>query len=75
MEYSKNFSRTFFVADAPSQIQRQVSCWPHTSFGSKGKKEEVSESLFVDLTNKFKALNFSNFLTVYNGTTTKNELS
>ena len=58
MEYSANRSRMFFVADAPSQRQRQVSCWPHTSFGSKRKKEEVSKSLFVDFTNKFKASNF-----------------
>jgi hypothetical protein len=58
MEYSANFSRTFFVADAPSKIQRQVSCWPHISFGSKEKKEKVNKSLFVNPTNKFKALNF-----------------
>ena len=45
----------FLVAVSPSQGQLQVGCWPHTSFGSNRKKEEVSISLFVDFTNKFKA--------------------
>jgi hypothetical protein len=59
MEYSANFSGMFFEADAPSQRYLQVGCWPHTSFGrSKRKKEEVSKSLFVDFTDKFKASNF-----------------
>jgi len=58
MEYSTNRSGNFFRDDAPSKRFLQVGCWPHTSFGSKGKKEEVSESLFVDFTNKFKAFNF-----------------
>jgi hypothetical protein len=58
MDYSANLPRMFLVAAAPSQGQLRVGCWPHTSFGSKRKKEEVSKSLFVDFTNKFKASNF-----------------
>ena len=58
MDYSANLTGMFLVAAAPSQRQLQVGCWPQTSFGSKRKKEEVSKSLFVNFTNKFKASNF-----------------
>ena len=58
IDYSANLPGLFLVAVSPSQGQLQVGCWPHTSSGSMRKKEEVSKSLFVDFTNKFKASNF-----------------
>jgi hypothetical protein len=72
MDFSRNGSGRFFVAGAPTKRYLQVGCWPHISFGSEEKKEKVNKSLFVNPTNKFKALNFSNSFTVYNGPTSKN---
>ncbi len=50
--YLWNILRTILESSSglthPSKGYLQVGCWPHTSFGSKGKKEEVSESLFCE---------------------------
>jgi hypothetical protein len=68
MDFSRNGSGRFFVAGAPTERYLQVSCWPHISFGSKEKKEKVNKSLFVNPTNKLKALNFFNSFADCHGT-------